>query len=122
ERARVAIAGHGASEAWISLIWEIVQIKDRSQRLWPGFAAPDIQIPIQVKVFVATDARNLLLFSAYRARDLSQRQCRIQHAKLLLHALDCRQRFAHSLSRLIEQRRVFAVNEGARAKRLASRV
>jgi len=72
ECARVTIAGHRTSEACVSLIGEIIKIKHRPQGLRPGFAAPDIQIPIQVKVFVAADARNQLLFSANRPFDFSQ--------------------------------------------------
>src|SRR5262245_47029127 len=72
ERARVTIAGHRACETCVSLIWEIIEIKHRPQRLGPGFAAPDIQIPIQVKVLVAADTRYQLLFSTNGPLDLVQ--------------------------------------------------
>ena len=54
------------------VIREMVEVKDRPQGLRPGFAAPNIQIPIEVEVLVATNAWNQLLFSANKPGKLGQ--------------------------------------------------
>src|SRR5262249_48836505 len=72
ERTRVTIAGHSAGVAGLPLIGELVEVEDRSHGLCPGFATPDVQIPIEVKILVASDARNQLLLAADRASDLVQ--------------------------------------------------
>jgi hypothetical protein len=69
----MTITGHSASVAYVPLIRESVEVEDRAKRLCPGFAAPDSQIPIQIKVLVTSDARDQLLLAADGAADFVQR-------------------------------------------------
>jgi hypothetical protein len=51
--------------------------------LRPRFAAPNIEVPIQVKVFVAADTGNGLFLTAHVTSDLVERRRRVEHGKTL---------------------------------------
>src|SRR6185312_13355986 len=120
--ARVPVAGHHAGVAGLALIREVIQVEHRSHRLGPRLTAPDIEIPVDVEVFVAGDAGDALLLAAHEARDLIERGTGIEYPEALLEALDRFQRRQDLLGALLHQLRVLAVDQGGGAETLPPRV
>src|SRR3569832_2004753 len=56
QNAGVAIAILDAGGATVAPVGDRVQIEHRTQRFMPGFAAPDLEIPVQIKIFASADA------------------------------------------------------------------
>ena len=71
-----ALAGFG-------LVRDAIEIEHRTHRLLPGFAAPDVEVPVEVEIFVAADAGNQLLLAANKARHLVERRPRVEYRELL---------------------------------------
>ena len=88
QHAGVAVATHHASIARFTLVRNGVEVEHRAQRLVPCLTAPDVQVPVQIEVFVAADARDFLSLAAHIARDFRQRCPWIEHRKLFPEATD----------------------------------
>jgi hypothetical protein len=83
QHARVAIAGHHAVVARFALVRDALQIEHRTQRLVPGLAAPDVEVPVEVKILIAADAGNHLPLAAHIAGDFGERGARVEHLQPL---------------------------------------
>jgi hypothetical protein len=84
----------------------------------PCLAAPDVEVPVQIKVFIPADAGDFLRLAADIMRDLRQRRPRVEHRKLLSYTADgveCSKQF---VTVEIDKVRI-PVNQGGGAERLA---
>jgi hypothetical protein len=107
--------------AGLALIRNAIEVEHRTQWLVPRLAAPDIQVPVQIEVFVAADARGppgvrraQRATSASDARGLSTGNCFLKRAIASSAA-------SSSSAVEIDEVRV-PVNQRRGAKRLASRI
>ena len=88
QHAGIAIASHHAGVAGVAPIRDAVEVEYRTHRFVPRLAAPDVEVPVQVKIFVAADARHRLRFAADIARDLGERCARVEHRKTFAQPTD----------------------------------
>ena len=73
QHAGIAVAGHHAVVARLALVGDALQIENRTERLVPGLAAPDVEVPVEIEIFIAANARNRLPLAAHIARDFGER-------------------------------------------------
>src|SRR5262249_17298869 len=85
---RITVTRHHAGGAMFAAIGDLIEIKDRTKRFVPGFATPDVQIPIDVEIFVACDAGEVLPFAADMPLDVIYRSSRIEHRESFLECFD----------------------------------
>lgn len=83
--AGIAVTGHRAGSALCSVVGKSGEVKDRTHRLVPGFATPDVQFPVHVEVFEPAYAGKMLFFTANMTLDILHGSCWIQDRKLFLH-------------------------------------
>jgi hypothetical protein len=67
QHAGTAVAGHHTGIASFALVGNAIEVENRTQWLIPRLAAPDIEVPVQIKVLVAADAGNRLLLAPHKA-------------------------------------------------------
>jgi len=88
QHAGVAIAGHHTGMAGLALVGDMVEVEDRAQRLVPRLAAPDIEVPVEIEVFMAADAGDRLPLAADITRDFGERRRRVEHRDALFEPAD----------------------------------
>ena len=120
QHAGVAVGGHHAGIAGLTLVRNTIEVENRTQWLAPSLAAPDIEVLVDIKVLVATDARNGLSLAAHEARDLGERGPRVEYRKLLAQMADHFQRSQEFVLVEVNQLRVFAVDERSGAERVGA--
>lgn len=103
--ARVAVAIDHAAGAAIPDEFRFVELVDVAHRLLPKVAAIEIEVPIEIKVFVAAEAAEFLLVLAEMALHFSQRFGRVNHRKAaaLLHLFDLLENLDQFLGLVIHQ-------------------
>jgi hypothetical protein len=84
----IAITGHHASRASVPAVVEAVQVEYRTERLSPCLAAPDVQVPIQIEVFVASDTRKDFRIAVEMVVHVVNRCSGIYHGEMTLERLD----------------------------------
>ena len=114
--ARMSIARHHAGVARLPLIRNMIQIEDRTHWLRPCFAAPDIEVPVDIKVLVSPDARDELSFATHIPCHFSECGARIEYTKMPLHPRDLAQGVKQFVRIEIDELRVFIVDRRALAK------
>ena len=88
QHAGIAITSHHAGVARVAPIRNAVEIEHRTHRFVPRLAAPDVEVPVQVKIFMAANARHRLRLAADIAGDLGERCVRVEHRKTLAQPTD----------------------------------
>jgi hypothetical protein len=84
ENTRVAVTRHRTSGTAVPLHFETLKCLERPDWLRPRFASPYIEIPIYIKVFVATDTGKDLVFAQEVATDFSKAGGGIEYRKFRL--------------------------------------
>jgi hypothetical protein len=90
--------------------------------LRPRFAAPNVEVPIQVKVFVAADTGYGLFLTAHVTSDLVERCRRVEHGKTFFQPPNSHQRFQQLIAIKVDQVGRFVIDQGGRAERCAPRI
>ena len=74
-----AIARHHARIAWVAEVRDAIEVEDRTHGFAPCLAAPDVKVPVHIKVLVAADARDRLRLTANVAGDFVERCLRVEY-------------------------------------------
>lgn len=83
--AGIAAAAHHAGVAGVAPIRNAIEIEYGAHRLVLRLAAPDREVPVNIKVFVAADARNVLALATGETNDFVERRDRVAVSEALPH-------------------------------------
>src|SRR6185503_16531497 len=90
QNARIAIAIDHATRATVADKFRGIELVNAAHRLFPKVTAIQVQIPVEVKIFVPAKTAELLALAAQMALHLVERLGRIHHREAAgaLHVLD----------------------------------
>ena len=103
KHAGIAVAGHHAGIARLALVGDAIEVENRAQWLAPSLAAPDVEVPVQIKVFVPTNAANRLRLASHKASNLGKRRPWVQYGKPFPQPADCVERSEQLIAVEIDQ-------------------
>src|SRR6185437_388025 len=121
--ARVAVAINHATGAAVADEFRLVELVDVAHRFFPEVAAVEVQIPIEVKIFVAAEAAELFPFAPQMALHFVQGFSRVHDriAAAMLHVFDFVEQLDEFGFRVIHQAAVAEaeITAGERGERVA---
>ena len=119
QHARISVAVNHALGAAVADELGIVPVPDLAHRLVPRMAAVEVEIPVEVKIFVAAEAAEFFLFAAQVALHFIERFGRVHHGipAVLFHLLDFFKQLNQLLLVEIHQAAVAETQIAARQRR-----
>src|SRR5262245_60598042 len=122
QHAGIAVTRHHALGAAVSNEIDAVEVEHRAERLIPGLAAPDLQVPVEIEIAVTSDAGKYAVFAIDVSFDVLDARARIEYTIAPLQRLDFIQPGRQFCHREVHKIGAVTIDERRRAERLPPRV